>query len=310
MSGITDLAFRLIAKSFECSLLYVPLVSAKALVLGNQKTYDLLQTDPAEKPVGIQIFGGDPDVIAEASARLQSIPFDFVDINMGCPAPKIADHAGGCSLLRDPKLAAAVVRAAVKEAGKPVTAKIRSGWDERSVNAVQLAQTLQDAGASAIELHPRTKTQRFTGRADWDLIARVKQAVTIPVIGNGDVSSPEDVKRMLEHTQCDLVMIARAARGNPWIFRRSNFLLQHGALPPEPTPHEKIHTLINHCTILAAYEGERRAALKMRKHAGWYIRGLQNAASARESINKAQTTAEIVQICHEMEQRWHGSCSP
>ncbi|RJP18153.1 MAG: tRNA dihydrouridine synthase DusB [Candidatus Abyssobacteria bacterium SURF_5] len=310
MSGITDLAFRLVSKSFGCSLGYVPLVSAKALVLGSRKTFELLETDPAEKPVAVQLFGGEPDVIGRAVEILKPYPFDLVDINMGCPAPKVAGHAGGSSLLRDPGLAAEIVRAAVQAAGKPVTAKIRSGWDERSTNAVEIALMLQEAGASAIVVHPRTKAQRFTGRANWNIIRQVKQAVRIPVVGNGDVSSPEDAKRMLEQTGCDLVMVARAARGNPWIFQRGNYFLQEGKTLPQPSPHVRVQTLIRHCTILAQYEGERTAALKMRKHAGWYIKGLQNAASARERINKAQTTGEIILICRDLEHQWHESCSP
>jgi tRNA-dihydrouridine synthase B len=310
MSGTTDLAFRLVAKSFGCSLLYVPLVSAKALVQGNKKTYDLLRSEPEEKPVGLQIFGDSPDVVAEAVEKVRSYPFDFIDINMGCPAPKVADHAGGSSLLRKPKLAAAIVRSAAQTAGKPVTAKIRSGWDAKSINAVELAALLQEAGASAIAIHPRTRKQRFSGQSDWSIIAQVKQTVRIPVIGNGDVASPEDAKRMLDETGCDIVMIARAALGNPWIFKRTKTFLETGTLAPPPSPQERLQTLVDHCTILANYEGERRAVLKMRKHAGWYVKGLQNAASARDRINKAITVAEIVRICNDLEQGWHETCSP
>jgi tRNA-dihydrouridine synthase B len=309
MSGITDLAFRLIAKSFGCSLVYVPLVSAKALVLENKKTYELLRTEPEEKPVGLQIFGDSPDVVAEAAEKVRSYPFDFIDINMGCPAPKVAGHAGGSSLLREPKLAAEIVRAATQTAGKPVTAKIRSGWDAESRKPVELAALLEEAGASAIAVHPRTRKQGFSGRADWNVITQIKQAVRIPVIGNGDVASPEDAKRMLDETGCDLVMIARAALGNPWIFKRGRIFLETGALAPLPSPQERLQTLVDHCTILANHEGERRAVLKMRKHAGWYIKGLQNAASARERINKALTVAGIVRISNDLERGWHETCS-
>lgn len=309
MSGITDLAFRLIVKSFGASLVYVPLISAKALVVGSKKTYDLLQTDPADKPVAVQIFGGDPDVIARAAEILKPYPFDFVDINMGCPAPKVAGHAGGSSLLRNPRLAVEVVEAAVQTAGKPVTVKIRSGWDHQSINAVELSQMLESAGASAVAVHPRTRTQRYAGRSDWNIIAQVKRALRIPVIGSGDVASPEDAKQLVDSTGCDLVMIARAARGNPWIFQRGKFFLEQNVLPPEPSPTERLHTLIEHCTFLDRYESKRTAALLMRKHAGWYIKGLQNAASARERINKADSIAEIIRICRDLEQQWHETCS-
>jgi len=310
MSGITDLPFRLVAKTFGASLVYVPLISAKALVLGSKKTFNLLKTDTAEKPVAVQIFGGDPNTIAKAAEILRPYPFDLLDINMGCPAPKVAGHAGGSSLLRAPELAAKVAEAATRTAGKPVTAKIRSGWDERSVNAVELALALEAAGVAALAVHPRTKTQRYSGRSDWSVIRQVKQAVRIPVIGSGDVASPEDAKQMLEATGCDMVMIARAARGNPWIFRRGNVFLEQNELPPEPSPCERLQTLINHCTIMARHENEHSAALMMRKHAGWYIKGLQNAASARDQVNKAASLAEIIRICYELEHRWHETCSP
>lgn len=309
MSGITDAAFRLIAKRHGAGLVYVPLISAKALCLGSKKTLDLLRSHPAEKPLAVQVFGGEPETIARAVEALEAFPFDIVDINMGCPAPKVASHAGGSSLMRDPTLAAEIVRAAVGATRRPVTVKMRAGWDETSINAHEVARAVEDAGASAVALHPRTRAQAFSGEADWELLARVKRSVDIPVIGNGDVRSPEDARRMLRQTGCDFVMIARAARGNPWIFRRTLHFLEHDSLLPEPTPEQKLQTLVEHCTLLSSCEDERRAALKMRKHAGWYIKGLRNAAIARECINRAQTIAEIIRICQEFEREWHDSCS-
>ncbi len=309
MSGITDIAFRLVSKSFGIALGYIPLISAKALSLRSRKTLDLLISDPAERPVAIQIFGGDPETIADAVKVLNAYPVDIVDINMGCPVPKVAGHAGGASLLRDPARAAEIVRAAVEVTDKPVTVKIRSGWDATSINAIEMAGLLEEAGASAITLHPRTKTQGFGGRADWNLIAETKKSVNIPVVGNGDVCSPLDVKKMLDQTRCDFVMVARAARGNPWIFSRTLTFLEQGILSPEPSPAEKVHTLVRHCTLLATYEGERKAALKMRKHAGWYIKGLKNAAIARGKINRAETIREIIEICEGLEKVWHESCT-
>lgn len=309
MSGITDIAFRLISKPFGVALGYIPLISAKALSLGSEKTLRLLVSDPAERPVAAQIFGDDTETIAGAVNVLNAYPIDIIDINMGCPVPKVAGHAGGASLLRDPVRAADIVRAAVEATDKPVTVKIRSGWDADSINAVEMACLLEGAGASAIVLHPRTKTQGFAGRADWGLIAETKKSVTIPVIGNGDICSPLDARKMLEQTGCDFVMVARAARGNPWIFSRTLKLLEQGALPPEPSPAEKVHTLVRHCTLLAKYEGERNAARKMRKHAGWYIKGLKNAAIARGKINRAETVREVIEICQELEKVWHESCT-
>jgi len=309
MSGITDIASRLIAKSFGAALVYIPLISAKALCLGSRKTFDLLISDAAERPVGVQIFGGEPDIIARAVEILNSHPIDLIDINMGCPVPKVAGHAGGASLLRTPKLACEIVAAAVGSTNKPVTVKLRAGWDESTINAPELAQMLEKAGASAIALHPRTKAQGFAGKADWSLITLTKKNVNIPVIGSGDVHSPNDARQMLEETGCDLVMIARAAQGNPWAFSRTLTLLERNELAPEPSQSERLHTMVRHCTLLVKYEGERTAALKMRKHAAWYVKGMKNAAKAREKINRSKTVGEIIDVCQAMVGEWHESCS-
>lgn len=210
--------------------------------------------------------------------------------------------------MRDPGLAADIVKAAIGETDRPVTVKLRSGWDASSINAPKMAAKMEEAGASAIALHPRTKSQGFTGRADWGLIAETKRCVGVPVIGSGDIATPTDVKRMFAETLCNFVMVGRGARGNPWIISRSLALLKHGELPPEPSPEERLKNLTWHCTLLAAYEGERRAAMKMRKHASWYIRGLKNAAITRQKINQAQNVTEIIELCHALEKEWHASC--
>jgi tRNA-dihydrouridine synthase B len=308
LAGITDLPCRLIAKSLGAALVYNPLISAKALCLRSRKTFDLLVSDPAERPVAVQIFGGEPETIARAVAILNDYPFDMIDINMGCPVPKVARNEGGVALMRDVPRAIEVVAAAVAAGKAPVTVKMRSGWDAGSINAPELAAAVEEVGAAAIALHPRTKTQGFTGRADWGLIAETKRTVRIPVIGSGDVRTPEDVARMFEETGCDLVMIGRAGRGNPWIFRRTLDFLATGKLPPEPTPAERVQALVKHCTLSATYDTDRRAALRMRKHAAWYLRGLKNAAAARNLINHAQTIADIVEICHTMDNDWHTTC--
>ena len=309
MSGITDIAFRLIAKSFGAALVYIPLISAKALCLGSRKTFDLLVSDPAERPVAVQLFGGDPQTIAGAVKKLNEYPVDIVDINMGCPVPKVAGHAGGASLMRDPESAAQIVRAAVGATDMPVTVKLRSGWDKNSINAPRMAGMIQEAGASAVAIHARTKSQGFSGAADWNLIAETKRSVSIPVIGSGDVRSPEDAKSLIQQTGCDLVMVARAVRGNPWIISRASALLEHETALPEPSPGERLQVLARQCTLSAKYGDEHRAALKMRKHAAWYIKGLKNAALARRRVNHARTLDEIIEICRTLEREWHESCS-
>lgn len=310
MSGITDLAFRLVAKSFGAGLVYIPLISAKAICLGSRKTFELLVSDPRERPVALQLFGAEPDTVANAVKLVDSQPVDFIDINMGCPVPKVAGHAGGAALMRDIGLASEIVAAAVGATTKPVLVKMRSGWDENSVNAVELSRAAERLGVSALAIHPRTKSQGFSGPANWSLIAEIKNSVSIPVIGNGDVWSPEDARKMLEQTGCDLVMIARAARGNPWIFSRTLTLLREDIVLPEPSPRQRLNTLLGHCTLLAEHMGGRRAVLKMRKHAGWYVKGLRNAASLREKINHAQSIAELVSIVISPEGEWHESCTP
>jgi nifR3 family TIM-barrel protein len=310
LSGITDLACRLVAKSFGASLVYVPLISAKALCLGSKKTFDLLASEPAEKPVAVQIFAADPASIAGAVEILRNYSFDLIDINMGCPMPKVSGNAGGASLMREVKLAAEIVRAAVEAAAVPVTVKIRSGWDADSINAPEFAAALEDAGAAAVAVHPRTKAQRFAGQADWRLIGETKRSVNIPVIGSGDVCSPADARRMLEETGCAMVMIGRAARGNPWIFSQTLKFLQTGELQRQPTPEERVRALIEHCTLSAKYDTDRRAALRMRKHAGWYVKGLKNAAIIRQKINRAESLERIVEICRMADKDWHGICSP
>ena len=309
LSGITDLSCRLTAKSFGASLVYVPLISAKALCLGNRKTFDLLKSDPGERPVAVQIFGGDADTISGAVRLLREYPFDMVDINMGCPVPKVAGNAGGAALMRDVNLAAEIVEAAVEAADVPVTVKIRAGWDASSINAPELAAAVERAGAAAVAIHPRTKAQGFTGSADWALIAGVKQSVKIPVIGSGDIRSPEDAKRMIDETGCDMVMIGRAARGNPWLMSRTLEFLRSGELQPEPSPVERLRVLIDHCTLSAKYDEERRAALKMRKHAAWYVKGLKNAALTRQKVNSAESGDQIIEICRQAEKDWHEICS-
>lgn len=308
MSGITDLPFRLIATSFGAALVYIPLISAKALCLGNKKTFDLLASDPAERPVAVQLFGDKPETIAGAVEAIREYPFDIIDINMGCPVPKIIKAAAGASLMRDTKRADEIVRAAVEAADVPVTVKIRAGWDSNSVNAPELAGAFEQAGASAVAVHPRTKMQGFKGRADWTLISETKRSVNIPVIGNGDIRAPEDAKRMLEQTGCDFVMIGRAARGNPWIFYRTLRFLKDNVLLPEPSPQEKLQILVSHCTFSATVDGNSRAALKMRKHVGWYLKGLKNAAATRQMTNSARSVDEIIRICIALEEKWHTSC--
>jgi nifR3 family TIM-barrel protein len=254
------------------------------------------------------VFGGSSETIAGAVSILTTHPVDMIDINMGCPVAKVLKSGGGAVLMRDVGLAREIIQAAVETSDIPVTIKMRAGWDADSINAPELAAIAQDSGAAAVAVHPRIKTQGFTGHADWTLIAEIKKQLNIPVIGSGDVRSPDDAKRMREETGCNFVMIGRAARGNPWIFRRTTTLLHEGVLLPEPSPVERLRVLRSHCALLAKLEGDLRTARKMRKHAAWYIKGLKNAAIARQKVNRAESVNEIMEVCRLLEEEWHEAC--
>ncbi|OPX89749.1 MAG: tRNA-dihydrouridine synthase C [Pelotomaculum sp. PtaB.Bin104] len=296
MAGITDKAFRILAREAGCGLVCTEMVSDQALLYGNPKTCSLLNTSGEAGPVSVQIFGSNPDYMARAAEIAESRGADIIDINMGCPTPKIVKNGEGAALMRDPLRAAGIVRAVVSRVKVPVTVKMRKGWDDKSVNAVELAKLVVEAGAVALTVHGRTRSQFYRGKADWEIIAAVKEAVAVPVIGNGDIWQPADALSMLEHTRCDAIMIGRAALGNPWIFKRTlHFLLTGGDLPV-PSPEERIEVALRHLSLLVENKGEQVAVREMRKHAAWYTKGLPGAARMRDLINKAGCKEELQKI--------------
>ena len=294
MAGVTDLAFRLICKEKGCDLLYTEMINAKALCYDDDKTKKMLNIREEEHPVSVQIFGSDPNYMGRAADILNEYPNEILDINMGCPAPKVIKNGDGSALMRNPKLAGEVLKAVVKNSIKPVTLKIRKGWDDNSINALEIAKIAEDAGISAIAVHGRTREQYYSGVADWDIIKQVKEAVEVPVIGNGDVFDIKSAIKMLDKTGCDAIMIGRGAQGNPWIFKRINYYMKTGEILPEPTGEEKINTALKHLKLAIDEHGEYVAVREMRKHIAWYLKGLRGSARLRDEINKIESYEEVV----------------
>jgi tRNA-dihydrouridine synthase B len=294
MAGVTDLAFRLICKEKGCDLLYTEMINAKALCYDDDKTKKMLNIREEEHPVSVQIFGSDPNYMGRAADILNEYPNEILDINMGCPAPKVIKNGDGSALMRNPKLAGEVLKAVVKNSIKPVTLKIRKGWDDNSINALEIAKIAEDAGISAIAVHGRTREQYYSGVADWDIIKQVKEAVEVPVIGNGDVFDIKSAIKMLDKTGCDAIMIGRGSQGNPWIFSQINSYLENGIAIPEPSAEEKINTAIKHLNLALEEDGEYVAVREMRKHIAWYLKGLKNSARLRDEINKIESYDDVV----------------
>jgi tRNA-dihydrouridine synthase B len=293
LAGITDAPTRLLAKSMGAALVYTEMVSGKGLMYNNKNTEGLLRIYEEEKPVAIQIFGCEAEVIAYTARELASRENVILDINMGCPVPKVTKNGEGSAMMKDPKNIYRVVEAAVRNAGKPVTIKIRSGWDANSINAVEVAKMAEAAGAAAVAVHGRTRDQFYTGKADWSVISDVVRSVSIPVIGNGDIFHGEDALAMLEQTGCDYVMIARGALGNPWIFREAVALYEGRPKPEPPTTEEKVAMLIRHLDLAVAEKGERVAVMELRKHVGWYLKGEHGATAVRRAANQVATAVEF-----------------
>ncbi len=296
MAGVTDLPFRLLCKEQGAGLLCMEMVSAKAIQYKNKNTQDLLRIHEKEQPVSLQLFGSEPDTISEIAKQIEELPFAVLDINMGCPVPKIVKNGEGSALMKQPKLVYEIVSKTVKAIQKPVTVKIRKGFDDSCINAVQIAKIIEEAGGAAVAVHGRTREQYYSGKADWDIIRQVKEAVSIPVIGNGDVTSAEDAVRMQQLTGCDGVMVGRGAQGNPWIFRELVEYDRTGVIPPRPSLEELKATMLRHARLQIEYKGDYLGIREMRKHVGWYTTGLKGAAALRAEINQVQSYEELEQL--------------
>lgn len=293
MAGVSDLPFRILCREEGCSLLCTEMVSAKAILYGNKNTDILLKTNGKETPLAVQLFGSDPDILADIAARLEEGPYDIIDFNMGCPVPKIVGNREGSALMKEPKLVEKILSAMRKRLKKPLTIKIRKGFDEANINAAEIARIAESCGVAAIALHARTREQFYSGSADWSIIREVKKAVKIPVIGNGDIRSGKDAKRMLEETGCDGVMLARAAQGDPWIFSRIRAYLEKGE-EAKPANHETIKAMmLRHLDMQIEHEGEYMGIRQMRKHIAWYTHGFKDAAKFRNRINHLEKAEEI-----------------
>jgi nifR3 family TIM-barrel protein len=301
MAGVGNSAFRTIIKEFGCGLIYTEMISDKAIVYNNKKTIDMLYMDNKERPITVQIFGNDEESFVYAAQYIyEKIKPDIIDINMGCPVPKVAVKSqAGAALLKDIDKIYKIVNAVVKAVKCPVTVKIRSGWDKESINAVEVAKICEKAGASAICVHPRTRNQGYTGKADWNIIKEVKKNISIPVIGNGDIKSVEDVKKMLDETKCDAIMVGRAVLGNPWLIKQIVTYLETGEKIKEPTLEEKINMCLTHLNRLYDLKGEKLALLEIRSHIAWYIKGLPDGTKLKKQVFEVKSISELIEILKE-----------
>lgn len=294
MAGVTDLPFRVLCKEQGAGLLCMEMVSAKAIYYGSKNTEELMKISPAEMPVSLQLFGSDADIMADMAKKIEEKPFAVLDINMGCPVPKVVNNGEGSALMKNPKLAEEIITKMVKAVKKPVTVKIRKGFDEAHLNAVEMAKIAEASGAAAVAVHGRTREQYYAGKEDWDCIRAVKEAVKIPVIGNGDVTDALSAERLLKETGCDGVMVGRAAQGNPFIFREITEYLETGVIPPKPTPAEVRATIERHARMQMEEKGEYTGVREMRKHLSWYTVGYPNSAKYRQMINSMETMEELL----------------
>ena len=298
MAGVTDLPFRLLCKEQGAALCCMEMVSAKGIYYNNKNTESLLTVDERERPVSLQLFGSDPEIMAAMAAKIEHRNFDILDINMGCPVPKVVNNGDGSALMKNPKLAGEIIEKMVKAIEKPVTVKIRKGFDDEHVNAVEMAHIAQESGAAAVAVHGRTREQYYSGKADWSIIADVKNAVSIPVIGNGDILDAKDVIAMKEQTNCDGFMIGRGAQGNPWIFHQILHYFETGELIGKPPIEEMIDTMLRHARLQIEFKGDYLGIREMRKHAAWYTAGYKGASKLRGMINDVESYEELEALFH------------
>ena len=301
MAGVTDLPFRLLCKEQGAGLLCMEMVSAKAILYKNKNTEELLTIDARENPVSLQLFGSDPDIMSEIAKRIEERPFDILDINMGCPVPKVVNNGDGSALMKNPKLAGKIIEKTARAIKKPVTVKIRKGFDDAHINAVEMAHIAQESGAAAVAVHGRTRAQFYSGKADWDIIRQVKEKVSIPVIGNGDIKTAEDVIAMEQQTGCDGFMIARGAEGNPWIFSQILHYFETGEKKEKPTFDEVTEMLLRHARMQLEFKGEYTGIREIRKHAAWYTAGYRNSSRLRGRINEVENYEQLEELFREVQ---------
>ncbi len=301
MAGVADRAFRELCVGYGASYVVSEMISAKGVSLGDRKSKQLMQLSETERPAGVQIFGNDPEIMAESVKTVLGVHPQFVDINMGCPAPKIAGNGGGASLMRNPELAEQIVAAVKKACGEiPVTVKIRAGWDFDTINAVEMAKRAENAGAAAVTVHGRTRQQMYAPPVNHEIIAEVKKAVSIPVVGNGDITDGITAAKMLEDTNCDFLMVGRGALGRPWVFQQINAYLNEGRILPEPPVSERMRVMLNHIQMLCTYKGERVGIREARKHATWYTKGIRDAAQFRRELGMLESIAQLEEIAYKI----------